>query len=291
MNSWEPALWNWLKNFLIKRALEISKKKPRILAIAGSDSGGGAGIQADLKTITALGGFGMSAITALTAQNTFAVTGVFPSPAEFTARQIKAVIEDIGVDSVKTGMLPDASTVGVVAGAIRRYNLKKTVVDPVMTSKSGARLMGPDTESELRRELLPLTEIVTPNIPEAETLSGITINGREAMREAARRIADMGPAWTVIKGGHIKEGPPVNLVYDGRSFTEFVYERIDNTDTHGTGCTFASAIATFRGFDFDVLESVEKAGEVVHCAIKHPLKLGRGAGPIDHSVISRLQGN
>ncbi len=229
----------------------------------------------------------MSAITALTAQNTVAVREVLKVPPEFTAGQIEAVAEDIGVDAVKTGMLPDAPTIRVVAGAIGRYDMKIFVLDPVMTSKSGARLMDKDAESELRRLLLPLSTVVTPNLPEAEKLSGTPINNLSGMREAARKISDMGPAWTVIKGGHITNGPPVNIVFDGKDFAEFAYKRIETTNTHGTGCTFASAIATFLAFGSGVLEAIEEAGEVVHHAIGHALGFGKGAGPLNHAAIAR----
>ncbi len=270
----------------MRRTGPIDRKIPRILAIAGSDSGGGAGIQADLKTITALGGYAMSALTALTAQNTIAVSGIFPVPPDFVARQIRAVAEDIGVDAVKTGMLAEVPVVETVAGCIREYGMENLVADPVMTSKSGACLLSAEAESVLRSRLLPLAAVVTPNLPEAAALAGIGVSGLADMREAARRIAQMGPAWTVIKGGHMKGGSPVNLVYDGRDFFEFSYERIDTRNTHGTGCTFASAVATLIGAGRGVLESIQTAGEAVHYAIRHSHDLGGGNGPVSHAALA-----
>lgn len=258
---------------------------PCLLTIAGSDSSGGAGIQADLKTITALGGYGMSAVTALTAQNTVAVKGIFKVPSDFIGLQIRAVAEDIGVDVVKTGMLADPATVEVVADHIEQYCMNRLVVDPVMVSKSGVYLMERGAEAALRRRLLPLATVVTPNLAEAAALAGIEVAGPDEMREAARRIAQSGPLWTVVKGGHLKGPAAVNIAFDGRDFYQFGYERIDTSDTHGTGCTFASAVATFIGFGYDVPEAVEKAGDAVHHAIRNSLRLGGGSGPVAHSGI------
>ena len=232
----------------------------------------------------------MSVLAALTAQNTVGVSGIFPVPSAFVEQQIRAVAEDIGVDVVKTGMLSDSAVVAVVAECVRRYSMRKLVVDPVMVSKSGAELLSAEAVSALCTRLLPHATVVTPNLPEAGVLSGIAVRRLADMKEAARRIADMGPAWIVIKGGHMKDEPPVNLVFDGKDYFQFGYERIDTPNTHGTGCTFASAVATFIGFGSEMLECIEKAGDVVHYAIRHAHNLGKGHGPVGHAAIARKFG-
>ena len=254
---------------------------PRILAIAGSDSGGGAGIQADLKTITALGGFGMSAVTALTAQNTLGVSAVHVVPAEFVGLQIDAVVSDIGVDAVKTGMLANAGIIHVVADRVRRYRIERLVVDPVIAAKSGARFLEPEAQQSLRQELLPLALVVTPNLSEAAALSGLEVSSLEGMREAARHIWGLGPRWVLVKGGHLS-GPPVDLLFDGREFAELARPRIETKNTHGSGCTYASAIATFLGGGASVPQAVRRARDAVQRALQHALPLGRGQGPLDH---------
>ena len=202
---------------------------PRVLTVAGSDSGGGAGIQADLKTITLLGGYGMSAITALTAQNTRGVMGIHEVPAEFVARQMDAVISDIGVDAMKTGMLSSPSIIQAVSRKIRQWKISRVVVDPVMVAKGGARLLSPEGEETLKKELIPLARIITPNIPEAEVLTGRKIRGAEGMKEAARQIRRMGARSVLIKGGHLP-GEALDIFFDGRNFLEFSGPRYSERD-------------------------------------------------------------
>lgn len=207
---------------------------PKALTIAGSDSGGGAGIQADLKTFAALGVYGASAITAITAQNTRGVTAIHEVPPDVVAAQIRAVLEDIGADAVKTGMLSSAPIIVAVAGELRRFGIWRLVVDPVMVAKSGHHLLRPEAVQALREDLLPLAYVVTPNLPEAEVLAGWKLEDDAAIREAARAIREMGARHVVIKGGH-RAGPAVDLWFDGRGFREFAAERVDTPHTHGTG--------------------------------------------------------
>ncbi len=253
----------------------------RVLTIAGSDSGGGAGIQADLKTITALGGYGMSVITALTAQNTLGVQGVLEVPVEFIEQQFDSVATDIGVDAAKTGMLCSAEIIRCVAARIRRYRIEKLVVDPVMVAKGGRSLLREEARETLIRELIPLSMVFTPNIPEAEVLTGMRIATRGDVREAAARIHALGPRNVVLKGGHL-EGDAVDLLFDGESFHEFSSKRIDSKHTHGTGCTFASAIATCLARGDSVLEAVKRAKDFVTEAIRSGLAIGGGQGPVNH---------
>ena len=254
---------------------------PRILTIAGSDSGGGAGIQADLKTITLLGGYGMSAITALTAQNTLGVFGIFEVPPDFVARQLEVVLTDIGVDAVKTGMLGGSDVVKTVSRKLRRIRVPNLVVDPVMVSKNGARLLNPEAEEFLRRELIPLAMVVTPNIPEAEVLTGKRIRTPKEMREAAVRIRKMGARHVLIKGGHLR-GPAIDLLYDGERFQEFAAERVQTLHTHGTGCTLSAAIATELGKGKNLQEAVAAAKQFLTAAIRLATPLGHGRGPVNH---------
>ncbi len=207
---------------------------PKALTIAGSDSGGGAGIQADLKTFAALGVYGASVLTAITAQNTRGVTAIHEVPPDVVAAQIRAVLDDIGADAVKTGMLSSSAIIRAVAGELRRYGVGRLVVDPVMVAKGGDHLLRPEAVEALREELLPLAQVVTPNLPEAEALAGAPVADDAGIREAARRIHAMGPRHVVIKGGH-RPGPAVDLLFDGREFQEFSAERVDTPHTHGTG--------------------------------------------------------
>jgi len=251
---------------------------PRVLIIAGSDSGGGAGIQADLKTVSALGAFGMTAITALTAQNTTGVYGVLELDPKFVARQIEACVSDIGWDAVKTGMLASSAIIGVVAAVISQRKLEPLVVDPVMIAKSGAPLLNPGSIAALKAKLLPLATVVTPNLHEAAALTGHEIKTLVQMKEAARAILDLGPANVVIKGGHL-EGVAADVLYDGQEFTEFRAERIDTKNTHGTGCIFASAIAANLAHKKTVRESVAAAKDFITAAIRGSLAIGKGYGP------------
>lgn len=257
------------------------KSIPRALTIAGSDSGGGAGIQADLKTFAAFGVYGMSAITALTAQNTVGVRGIVEISADFVALQIRTVVSDIGVDAVKTGMLAGASIVSAVAREIRKLGIEKLVVDPVMVAKSGDALLKPDAASALVHEILPLALVVTPNLHEASALVGFEVRDLEGMKEAARRIKSFGPRWVVVKGGHL-ESSPLDLLYDGAEFYEFCGPRFDTPHTHGTGCSFASAIAAGLALGLDVPDAVTRAKAFIIGAIREGLPLGKGQGPVHH---------
>ncbi len=254
----------------------------RALTIAGSDSGGGAGIQADLKTFGALGVFGTSAITAITAQNTVAVTRIQEIDPDVVAAQIDAVAEDIGIDAAKTGMLASTTIVEAVAAALRRHRVPNLVVDPVMISKSGARLLKEDAIGTLKTRLLPLAEIVTPNIPEAEVLSGHKIADVEAMRDAARRILDLGSRRVVIKGGHAEGPNVVDLYFDGERFEEFKAERVATRNTHGTGCTYSAAIAAYLAHGLPPLDAVARAKEFLIAALRTAPDIGKGIGPINH---------
>ncbi len=256
-------------------------KTSRVLTIAGSDSGGGAGIQADLKTITVLGGFGMSVLTALTAQNTLGVHGIHEVPLPFIEAQFDAVVSDIGVDAAKTGMLSSADIIRTVAGKIRQYGIEKLVVDPVMVAKGGARLLREEAKDALVRDLLPLAFVLTPNIPEAEALCGKRISSPQDMKDAAGILHGMGPRHVVIKGGHL-EGEAVDLLFDGRECRVLAAERIETKDTHGTGCTFSAAIATGLALGMTVREAVERAKDYITTAIRYGLRIGGGHGPTDH---------
>lgn len=257
------------------------------LTIAGSDSGGGAGIQADLKTFAALGVYGTSAITAITAQNTVGVTAAEPLSADLVTAQIEAVASDLHVSATKTGMLASAAIVEAVAAAITDLQLPLVVVDPVMVAKSGDRLMDDDALTAIRRELLRRALVVTPNIPEAEVLSGSPIGSLDAAREAARRIHGFGPSAVVIKGGHGTGDELVDLLFDGHTFHEFRTPRIETRNTHGTGCTFASAIAARLALGDPLVTAVAAAQHYVAGAIRHGLAIGHGHGPLDHFWNSR----
>ncbi|MDD5713079.1 MAG: bifunctional hydroxymethylpyrimidine kinase/phosphomethylpyrimidine kinase, partial [Smithellaceae bacterium] len=257
----------------------------RILTIAGSDSGGGAGIQADLKTITVLGGFGMSAVTALTAQNTTGVLGICAVPPEFVALQIAAVAADIGIDAAKTGMLANAAIMSVVVEKIKQYGIERLVVDPVMVAKGGASLLDDRAKDLLSTELLPLAYIATPNIPEAEVFTGRKIESIEDMKDAARVIHGLGARNVVVKGGHLGDGTSdeaIDVLYDGKSFHRFVRERIKTQDTHGTGCTFSAALATYLGQGMDVPAAVQSAQDYIQEAIRYAWRIGAGHGPTNH---------
>jgi hydroxymethylpyrimidine/phosphomethylpyrimidine kinase len=250
----------------------------RILTIAGSDSGGGAGIQADLKVITVLGGYGMSAITALTAQNTLGVQAIHEVPPSFVEAQIDSVLSDIGADAIKTGMLATKEIVVVVAKKIKQYGVKKIVVDPVMVAKGGDSLLRRDAQQALIEHLIPLSIVITPNLLEASVLSGFSVDSIPEMKKAARRIYEMGASHVVVKGGHLS-GMAIDLFYDGREYTEIAGPRIDSKDTHGTGCTFASAIATFLAAGDSVPDAVKKAKRFITVAIQSSIHLGKGTGP------------
>jgi hydroxymethylpyrimidine/phosphomethylpyrimidine kinase len=251
---------------------------PRALTIAGSDSGGGAGIQADLKTFTVMGVFGMTAITAVTAQNTREVTGIVEIAPEMVARQIDTVVSDIGVDAAKTGMLSSATIVEAVADRIRHHRLERLVVDPVMISKGGAALLRPEAVEALRRLILPLALVVTPNLPEAEALCGVPIGTPAEMDDAARRIAALGPRYVVVKGGHL-EGAAVDTVYDGERLEHLEAARIATRNTHGTGCVFSAAITAALARGDDPHAAIRTAKTFITGAIEGSLPLGGGHGP------------
>ena len=251
------------------------------LTIAGSDSGGGAGIQADIKTMSALGVFGMSVITAVTAQNTKEVRSVQNIDLAIISDQIEAVFDDIRVDAVKIGMLGNAETVHVVAESLRTYKPSHLVIDPVMISKGGHHLLEQPAVDALVNQLLPLATIVTPNIPEAEVLVGKQIVTEEDMKDACYYIKKMGPRTVLVKGGHLS-GDSNDLYYDGNDFHWLRSKRIDTKNTHGTGCTLSSAIAANLAKGATTLEAVKLSKQYITTAIRHSLQLGSGHGPTNH---------
>lgn len=257
----------------------------RVLIIAGSDSGGGAGIQADLKTVTALGAFGATAITALTAQNTRGVFGVFPVPPDFIAQQMAVVLDDIGADAIKTGMLHSAAVIDTVVETLQKHAPGvPLVVDPVMVAKGGAPLLLPEARDALVSRLFPLATLVTPNLPEAEVLCGQTIRDVSDMRVAAEKLMSMGPSAVLVKGGHLEGSRVVDVLLTKRGEHIFEDERIHSRSTHGTGCTLASAIATGIAQGMDLVAATERARRYLRLAISNAPELGRGHGPLNHAV-------
>ena len=261
----------------------MTDQKPVCLAIAGSDSSGGAGIQADIKAMQANGVYAATVITSVTAQNTVAVEAAFDLPVDIIARQMAAVCSDLTVAASKTGMLSSAAIIEVVADGIRRFDLHPLVVDPVMISKSGFPLLANEAVQVMIEQLLPLAELLTPNAHEAGKLAGIGVRTMSDAREAARRIHDMGCKYVLVKGGHIDEGgDAVDLLYDGQAFEVFRSERFVTRNTHGTGCTYSSAIAANLAKGHPMVEAVARAKEYVTEAIRHGLNIGSGHGPTDH---------
>jgi hydroxymethylpyrimidine/phosphomethylpyrimidine kinase len=254
---------------------------PRALTIAGSDSGGGAGIQADLKTFMALGCHGMSALTALTAQNTQGVSAIHDVPPDFVAAQIDAVISDIGVDASKTGMLSSPAIIEAVAHALDRHAVSNLVVDPVSVSTSGARLLQEDAVVALRDLLLPLARVVTPNLHEAAMLVGHPVETDEAMKEAATKILELGPRTVLIKGGHRGGERAIDIFFDGTTHHEIEGPRYDTDDTHGTGCVLSAAIAARLAHGDDLIAAVRTGKAFVGRAIERGLKIGSGYGPVN----------
>lgn len=257
----------------------------KVLTIAGSDSGGGAGIQADLKAFAARGVYGMSALTAITAQNTVGVQGVFELPAEFVGQQIDSVMSDIGADAWKTGMLSNAEIIHMVINRARRYNVEHLVVDPVMVAKGGDPLLRPEARDLLIEELVPLAYVITPNRHEAQVLTGMNIQTVADMRLAAKAIHTLGARHVVVKGGHLPAATDaVDVMYDGHDLIELNAPRIDTPNTHGTGCTFASAIAAELAKHHDVQAAVRIAKEYLTAALKaaQAQQIGRGHGPLNH---------
>lgn len=258
--------------------------KGRVLVIAGSDSGGGAGIQADIKTVTALDGFAATAISALTAQNTKGVFGVIPVPPEFIAQQMRLVIEDIGVDAVKTGMLHSAAVIDTVAAVLAELAPKvPLVIDPVIAAKDGTRLLDIDAVAALKRHLMVGAAVLVPNIPEAEALSGMTIRDVDDMRHAASALLTLGPDAVLLKGGHLDADTVIDVLATADGFKLFEGPWIETKHTHGTGCTLASAIATGLAQGLDVTAAVERARLYVRRAIETAPGYGRGHGPLNHA--------
>ncbi len=256
--------------------------RPRALTIAGSDSGGGAGIQADLKTFSALGVFGMTAITAVTVQNTRGVSGYEELSPQTVGDQIRSVVTDIGVDAAKTGMLASAAIVAAVADAVRETAIPNLVVDPVFMSKHGHALLAEDAVGALRTRILPLATLVTPNLHEATGLVGFRVDSRDAMERAARAILDDGPRAVLVKGGHLEGSDRADdLFFDGEREEWVEGERIDTPHTHGTGCTLSAAIAAYLARGDELLAAVRAGKRFVTEAIRHALPLGRGIGPVD----------
>jgi hydroxymethylpyrimidine/phosphomethylpyrimidine kinase len=252
------------------------------LTIAGSDSGGGAGIQADLKTFAAHGVFGTSAITAVTAQNTLGVTAWQAMPADLVTAQIEAVAADFDLRAVKVGMLATAAIVEAVAATIVELDLPDVVVDPVMVATGGDRLLEEDAIEAIKRELMPHTRVLTPNVPEAEALSGMGIASVDDMRSAARRILASGPRVVLVKGGHLRGSESVDVVVTAHDSFELRRPRVESTSTHGTGCTLSSAIAANLALGLELQPALERAREYVDGAIRHAPGLGRGHGPLGH---------
>lgn len=262
------------------------------LTIAGSDSGAGAGIQADLKTFAAHGVYGISAITAVTAQNTLGVTCAQPMQADLVTAQLEAVMSDFGAHAAKTGMLANAAIVEAVAAAAQDLELPYLIVDPVIVSSSGDPLLDDEGVLALKKELIGRAHVVTPNIPEAEVLSGVSIRGEQDLREAARRLFALGPIYVVITGGHTPQTSNgsaaatsdriVDLVYDGEVFTEYASERVMGRHTHGTGCAFSAAVTAHLALGRSLHEAVPLAQAYVAGAIRHAPRLGAGSGPINH---------
>ena len=275
-----------LSNFIKKQGLFITKKREVVilkhaLTIAGSDSGGGAGIQADLKTFSALGVYGMSVITSVTAQNTMGVEQIEDLSPEIVKAQLDAVYSDIRIDAVKIGMVSRIEVIKAISSALKEYDEKRVVLDPVMVSESGHSLLKEDARETLINELIPRALVVTPNIYGGEQVLEPEINTILDMKQAATDIVQLGPDNVVVKGGHL-DGNAVDVYYDGDDFTLLEAERIDTQNTHGTGCTFSSAIASYLAGDNSLNKSVKKAKEFITAAIKNAPDIGQGAGPTNH---------
>lgn len=251
------------------------------LTIAGSDCSGGAGIQADLKTFSAHGVYGMSVIVSVVAENTTHVIDMEDVSSEMIEKQMDAIFEDIGVDAVKVGMLSKKSSMAAVARGLRKYKPMHVVIDSVMAAKDGSPLMSPDAVDLFIREIMPLAELVTPNIPEAEIITGFKITSTEDMEKAAVMIRDLGANNVLVKGGHAA-GDALDILYDGKQFFYYSSERIPTKNTHGTGCTYSSAIASNLALGNSLEDAVKKAKEYVTTAIRHSLSIGKGSGPTHH---------
>ncbi|KAB7673126.1 bifunctional hydroxymethylpyrimidine kinase/phosphomethylpyrimidine kinase [Bacillus sp. B1-b2] len=260
----------------------------KALTIAGSDSSGGAGIQADLKTFQELKVYGMSVITAVTAQNTLGVSGVYPMSLEAIEKQLDCIAEDIQPDALKTGMLFNNEIIELVAHKVEEYKWTNFVIDPVMIAKGGANLLQLEAIEAMKKHLLPLATIITPNIPEAEELTGRKINSLDDRKEAAKELVNMGVSNCIIKGGHGVEEEAIDLLYDGSHFSTLLTSRIQTKNTHGTGCTFSAAITASLAKGDSLLQSFQKAKEFIHAAIKNDLHIGNGHGPTNHWAYKEL---
>ncbi len=262
----------------------MKRRIPRVLTIAGSDSGGGAGIEADLKTILALGGYGMAAVTSVTAQNTVGVRGIYDMSPEAVAAQMDAVLEDIGADAAKTGMLSSAAIVETVADRLRHHKVANLVVDPVMVAKSGDALLREEARDAVRTLLLPLAAVITPNLPEAEALLGRPVNPSAGLHEALAELHAMGPAHVLLKGGHMGGDDSTDFLYDGVTVRAYSTRRVDTKNTHGTGCTYSAALAVCLSLGAPVPEAVSRAKDYITGAIRHSdeLMIGGGHGPLHH---------
>ena len=263
-------------------------KLPVALTIAGSDSGGGAGIQADLKTFAALGVHGASAITAITAQNTVEVTGILELPVHLIRQQIAAVVEDLGVDAAKTGMLSSAEIIGAVADAIRDHGINKLVVDPVMVAKGGAKLLRDAAIDALRTELIPLASLITPNLPEAQVLLDRGITSLDDRRQAAIDLVEMGARGAIVKGGH--SGDATDVFFDGSQLVELRADRIETANTHGSGCVFSAALTAWLARGADSLQAAGEAKTFITHAIAASLEIGHGHGPVNPMFALRDHG-
>jgi hydroxymethylpyrimidine/phosphomethylpyrimidine kinase len=261
----------------------------RVLTIAGSDSSGAAGVQADLKTIFALGAHGLSVVTALTAQNSVGVHGVFPTPAAFVAAQLDAVLDDIGADAVKTGMLATRATVEAVADRLRRRDVRNVLVDTVMHATTGGVLLDEEGAGALRAELLPLATVAMPNLPEAAALTGRAVPGRAGMPDLARAVHDLGPEWVLLKGGHLPDGDLVDVLCGADTAIELVRPRVATPHTRGTGCTYSAAVATGLAFGMSVPDAVAWARDALQAAIQHSYSLGEGSGPLGHGAMLKFR--
>lgn len=256
-------------------------KIKKLLTIAGSDSCGGAGIQADLKTFSAHRVYGMSVITAVTAQNSQGVFAVQDISVDIIQKQIEVIFDDIFVDATKIGMVSKTETIKTIADTLNKYKINNLVVDPVMVSKSGFHLLQPDAKEALINHLFPITTVVTPNIPEAEVITGLEIQNLNDIEKAAKIIYKMGPKYVLVKGGHM-EGEALDVLYDGQKFNYYNSPRINSKNTHGTGCTLSSAIASNLGKGLSVTESIEKAKTYITLAIENSFPIGKGVGPVHH---------
>ncbi len=265
------------------------KTKSKVLIIAGSDSSGGAGIQADIKTVTALGSFAMTAVTAITAQNTKGVKGIISIPIKNLKKQITMVLDDIGADSVKIGMLHNISVIKNISKIIKKYNLKNIVLDPVMIAKGGTRLINNNSINYLKKLLIPLCDVITPNIPEAEVLTGYSILNKEDMIKAAKKIISMGAKNVLIKGGHLKNNMIFDILVSKKEIKVFPKRKINTKNTHGTGCTLSSALATSLSQKKNIYKSCKISLKYVNDAILSAPGYGKGFGPLNHLVSFNLR--